>query len=186
MLAGTLTFAEPLLIFGMSSNDVAVSPESLSTYLTKTGKNLSSSSLFPSAANLYQWVNNSSSFRLLVICFATAPVSMCGVVFVWPHQYLFPILESGNMFLISLAAWSTVAVLKESVFNQESRKKQFSFHKFLNMFAVAEVALKSVNFLCCFAASTYPYALRSPCNSKIAPTQYMMQNLHHSGIPEWI
>ena len=33
---------EPLLIFRMSSNDVAISPESLSTYLTKAGKNLSS------------------------------------------------------------------------------------------------------------------------------------------------
>ena len=31
---------EPLLILGMSSNDVTISPESLSTYLTKTGKNL--------------------------------------------------------------------------------------------------------------------------------------------------
>ena len=29
---------ESLLIFGMSSNDVAISPESLSTCITKTGK----------------------------------------------------------------------------------------------------------------------------------------------------
>ena len=37
---------EPLLIFGISSNDAAISPESLSTCLTKTSKNLSSLLLF--------------------------------------------------------------------------------------------------------------------------------------------
>ena len=95
--------AEPLLIFGISSNDFAISPESLSTCLTKTGKNLSSSSLLPSVADPYQRVNSSSSFSSLVICFATAPVSIC-VVFVRPHRYLFTILESGNMFRNCLAA----------------------------------------------------------------------------------
>ena len=58
----------------------------------------------PSVAYPYQQVNNSSSFRLLVICFATAPLSIC-VVFLQPHQHLFFILESGNIFLNSLAAW---------------------------------------------------------------------------------
>ena len=72
---------EPLLIFGMSNNDVAISPESLSTYLTKTGKNWSCSLLVPSV-NLYQRVNKSTSFRSPVICFATAPVFSICVVFV--------------------------------------------------------------------------------------------------------
>ena len=62
---------EPLLIFGMSSNDVTISPESLSTRLTEMGKSLSSSSLLPSTANPCQGVNNSSSFRPVVIYFET-------------------------------------------------------------------------------------------------------------------
>ena len=62
---------EPQLIFGMPSNDVAISPESLSTYLTKTVKNLSSSSLL----YLHHW-------------FTTASVG-ARVVFVRPHRYLF-------------------------------------------------------------------------------------------------
>ena len=47
---------EPLLIFGISSNDAAISPESLSTQLTKTGKNLSSSyhSLRPLLIRTYE------------------------------------------------------------------------------------------------------------------------------------
>ena len=44
---------EPMLIFGMSSNDVAISHDSLSTCLTETGKSLSSSTLLPSDANPY-------------------------------------------------------------------------------------------------------------------------------------
>ena len=40
-----------LLIFGMSSNDVAVSAEPLSLYLNKMSKNLSSSSLVPSVVD---------------------------------------------------------------------------------------------------------------------------------------
>ena len=43
------------------------------------------------------------SFRLLVLCFAAAPVSK-SVVFVRPHRYLFTFLEFENMFLNSLAA----------------------------------------------------------------------------------
>ena len=38
--------AEPLLIFGMSSNDVAISPKSLSTCLTKTDKNFITASIY--------------------------------------------------------------------------------------------------------------------------------------------
>ena len=41
---------ELLLIFGISSNEVAISPGSRSTCLTKTGKKLSPSSLLPSVA----------------------------------------------------------------------------------------------------------------------------------------
>ena len=99
---------QPLLIFGMAcqvANDVTVSPESLSTCLTKTDKNLSSLLLLPSVADPYQRVNNSSSFRSLVTCPVpeTALVST-SAVFVQPHRYLFTILGSGNMFLNSLAA----------------------------------------------------------------------------------
>ena len=92
---------EPMLILSMSSNDVALGLESLSTCLT-AGKNLSPSSLLPSVANPYQPVSNSSSFRSLVIFFATAPVSTY-VVFVQSHRCLFNILESGSMFLNILA-----------------------------------------------------------------------------------
>ena len=95
-------------IFGMVSNDVAISPESLSIpLLTKTDKNLSSLPLLPSIANQYQLLNNNFYFRLLVICFATVLVSICGV-FVRPNWYLFTILEFGNMFQNSLAVWSGV------------------------------------------------------------------------------
>ena len=79
---------EPLLIFGMSSNDVVITPEYLSACLTETGKSLSSSSLLPSVANRYQGVNNSSSFRSLVICFETAPVNTSIFVHyirIWKH-----------------------------------------------------------------------------------------------------
>ena len=96
---------EPLLIFDISSNDLPISPESLSRCFSKTGKNLSFSSSLPSVANPYQRVNNSSSFRSLVICFATAPIRIC-VVFVWSHFYLFTTLKSGTIFLNSLAPWS--------------------------------------------------------------------------------
>ena len=101
------TFAVLLsqLIFGMSTNDIEISPESLSKRLTEKDKNLSSSPLLPSFAKPYQKVSNSSSFRLPVICFATGPASIC-VVFVRPHRYWFTISESANMFLNSLATWS--------------------------------------------------------------------------------
>ena len=92
---------EPLLILGMSSNDVKLGLESLSACLT-TGKNLSPLSLLLSVANTYQPVSNSSSFRSLVIFFATAPVSTC-VVFVQSHRCLFDILQPGSMFLNILA-----------------------------------------------------------------------------------
>ena len=141
---------ESLLIFGISVNDVAISPESLSIYFTKTSKNLSPLSLVPSAANLYKWLNNSSSFRSLVICFATAPVTI-RVIFVRPHRYLFTILNSENMFLNSLAAWS--AVLKGT--QPKPEKSSSAFTTFWFVFAVAELAPISVDFLYHWAASTY-------------------------------
>ena len=135
---------EPLLIFGMSSNDAAISPESWWTYLTKTGK-------------IYHLHITRSircfSFSSLVNCIATFSVRIC-VVFVRSHWYLYNILKSGNLFLNSLAA--KFAVLKrEVVLNQKTRKKQFSFQNFL-----AELATKSVNFLCPCTASTYPMSLK--------------------------
>ena len=100
---------EPLLIFGMSSEDFAVSPESSSTCVSKTGESLSLTSLLPSDANPYQSESTIAPFRSLVICFATAPITIC-VVFMWSHWYLFFILESGNMFLNSLAKWYAVLI----------------------------------------------------------------------------
>ena len=132
----------------------ATSPESLSTCFTKTGKNLSSSSLLPSVANPYWRIKNRSSCRLLVIYFATASVSIC-ITFEWPNQYLFTILESGNMFLNSLAAWS--AILKRRLCStREPEKGSSAFITFWSKFAVAELASKLLNFLCCCLASTYP------------------------------
>ena len=94
---------EPPSIFGMLSNEVTNIPESLSTCLTKMGKNLSPSLLLPSVANPCLRVNNSSYFRSLVICFATALVNIC-VVFMRSNWYFFTCLESGNMSLDSLTA----------------------------------------------------------------------------------
>ena len=113
-----------------------------------------SSSLVPSAAIPYQQVNNSSSFRSLVICFATAPVSIC-VNFMQPYWYLFTALESGNMSQNSLAAWS--AVLKGRLCStRKSEKSSSAFTTFWLKFTVAEIGPKSVSFLCRYAASTHP------------------------------
>ena len=182
-----------LLIFGMSSSDVAISPEYLATYLTKIGQNLSSSSLVLSVPNSYQQVNK-SSFRWPVICFATAPVSIY-VIFTQRHQYLFTILESVNMFLNSSAAWS--AVLK-IVFNQETRKKHFSFHNFVDL--SFQLLSLHQNWLIFFVVVQHPdilYALR--CVSvywyyfplhlhywNCFNTHCIIQNLHLSEISEWI
>ena len=88
-------------------------------------------------------VNNSSSFRSLVICFANDLVNIC-VVFVWPYRNLFTILESGNMMQNSLAAWSEV--LKGRLCSTRKPEKSSS---------VDELAPKLVSFPCCCAASTY-------------------------------
>ena len=149
------TFAVLLsqLIFGMSTNDIEISPESLSKRLTEKDKNLSSSPLLPSFAKPYQKVSNSSSFRLPVICFATGPASIC-VVFVRPHRYLFTISEFGNMFLNSLATWS--AVIKGKLF---SIKKTY-FGLSLQLLSLHK------DRLILFVAVQHPhipYALRCPC-----------------------
>ena len=107
-------------IFGMSSKEVTISPECLSTCVSKMSKSLSSTSLIPPVANLYQSELTIAPFRSLVICFAAAPVTIC-VVFVWPHWYLFFILESGNIFLNSLAAW--YGVLKGKLCSIRKPKK---------------------------------------------------------------
>ena len=134
----------------------------MSPYLIKTGKNLSTSSLLPFGANPYQRINNSSYFRLLVICYATAPVSIC-VVFVRPHRYLFTILESGNISLNSLAAWS--AVIKGMLRSvRKPEKNSSTFTTFWFKFAVAEIAPKSVNYFCrCIQHTHISYALRCSC-----------------------
>ena len=188
----------PLLIFGMSSNEVAINPESLSTCLTKMGRNLSSLLLLPSLANPYQRVNNSSSFRSLVICSATALVSI-SAIFVEPHRYLFIILESGNMFLNSLEAW--FAVLKGRLCS--SRKREISrnstFTTFWSKFVGAELSLRQ-NRLVFFDVVQHPqisYDLICPCvywyyfplnvqHRNHFHTPYIKQNLHLSGISEWI
>ena len=116
---------------------------------------LSSLSLFPSVANPNQRVSDSSSFRSLLSCFATTPVSIC-VVFVWPHQYLFTILQSGNVFLNTLAAW--FAVLKErlcSTWKPEKSSSAFTTFWFKFLGLVVELAPKPFNFLCRCAESTY-------------------------------
>ena len=80
--------------------------------------------------------STSSSFRSLVICFATAPVSIC-VVFVPPHRYLFTILGSGNMFLNTLVVWSTL--LKGRLFSTKKPEKiSLAFPTFWFKFVVAE------------------------------------------------
>ena len=149
------TFAVLLsqLIFGMSTNDIEISPESLSKRLTEKDKNLSSSPLLPSFANPYQKVSSSSSFRLPVICFATGPASIC-VVLVRPHRYWFTISESGNMFLNSLATWS--AVIKGKLC---SIKKTY-FGLSLQLLSLHK------DRLIIFVAVQHPhipYALRCPC-----------------------
>ena len=110
----------PLLIFGMSSNDVAINPEFLSIYVTKTDKHLSSSSLTPSVVNPYQRVNNSSFIRWLVIYFASAPVStccLCATTSVFVHYFRIwnYVPESFSSVICSTQ--------REVVFNQETRKK---------------------------------------------------------------
>ena len=113
----------------------------LSSCLTKTGENLSSLSLLPSAVDQYRCVNNSSSFRSLLICIATALV-IIHVDFMRPHWLT--ILESGNMFLRSSA--TRCGILKGRLCSTRKPEKSPS---------VAGIAPKFVNFLCCWAASTY-------------------------------
>ena len=64
---------------------------------------------------------------------------------------MFTILNSENMFLNSLAAWS--AVLKGT--QPKPEKSSSAFTTFWFAFAVAELAPISVNFLYRWAASTY-------------------------------
>ena len=111
------------------------------------GKNLLSSlSQLPSVVNTYQRVSNSFSFRLLVIYFANAPVSIC-VVFELPHQYFFIVLEFGNMILNSLAVRS--AVLKWRLYpTRKPEKSSSAFTTFWFKFAITKLAPKSVNFVC--------------------------------------
>ena len=142
------------------------------------GQKFITSSLLLSVANPYQGVNNSSSFRSLVICFETAAANIC-VIFVRPHRYLFTILESGKMFLNSLAAWSAV-VKGSSCSTRKPEKSSLAFTTFWSKFAVAELAPKLVNF---FVVAQYPHIpylwgvlvsidiiFSSICNTEIAST----------------
>ena len=114
-------------------------------------KKLSSSSQF---SNSYQQVNSSSSFRSLVIYFATAPISIC-VVFMRPHRCLLTILESENISWIfyqrDLQYQRQVVVWPKNQIKSSS-----AFTTFRSKFAAVKHAYKSVNFLCCSVASTYP------------------------------
>ena len=155
---------KPLLMFGMSSEEVAISSESLSTCVSKTGKSLSSTSLFPSVAYPYQSESTIAPFRSLVICFATAPVTIC-VVFVWPHWYLFFILESGNMFLNSLAAWYGVLKGKLCSIRQPKKAVQYSLLFGLGL----ELLNLDQNQLIFFVVMQHPniYDLRCLCLASI-------------------
>ena len=144
-----------------------MSPESLSTCLTKTGKNLSSSYCF------YLLVISTSEstitpFQVASNLLCNAPVRIC-VVFVRPHRYLFIILESGNMFLNSLTAWS--AVLKGRLgLTKKTEKSSSALTTFWSNFAVVDLSPKLVTFfvvvlhphiLICYPHITYP--LKCPC-----------------------
>ena len=124
------------------------------SWSTKMGTNWSSSSLLPSVANMYQRVNNSSSSRLLVVCFAAAPITIF-VVFLRAHRFFFTALEPGKMILNSLAASS--AIFKGRLYSSRKPKKNSSpFTTFWLKFAVAGLTLKLVNFLYYWATSAYP------------------------------
>ena len=138
---------------------------------------------------------------MLVICFATAPVRICAV-FVRPHRYLFIILESGNMFLNSLTAWS--AVLKGRLcLARKPEKSSSAFSSFWSKFAVVDLAPKLVTFFVVvlhpYILIPYPhitYRLKCPCvywshfllhvqQWNCFHTHYIKQNLHLCGISEW-
>ena len=107
-----------------------------------------------SVLNLYQYILlKRAKIYHLHHCFPTAPVSVC-VVFVRPHWHLFIILESGNMFLDSLAAWSTV-FKGRLCSTRKSEKTSSAFTTFWLKFAITNIAPKSVYFLYRCAASTY-------------------------------
>ena len=153
---------------------------------------LSSLSLFSSVANPNQRVSDSSSFRSLLSCFATTPVSIC-VVFVWPHQYLFTILQSGNVFLNTLAAW--FAVLKErlcSTWKPEKSSSAFTTFWFKFLGLVVELAPNHLIFFVvvqnlqiyplCFEVSLcfwYHFLLHGQYWNRFH-TQYITQSLHLS------
>ena len=66
------------------------------------------------------------------------------------------------------------------MFNQKTRKKLFSFHKFL-----VELAIKSVNFLCRCAASTYPICFKgflrlSSLLISFSPQYAVLKSLPHT------
>ena len=115
---------------------------------------------FITASNSYQWVNNSCSLRSLVNCFTTAPV--------------------------------------ELVFNQKIRKKavQLSLPFGLSLQSLSLHQNRLIFFIV-VQNPHVPCALRCPCvywyhfllnvhHWNCFHTQYIKQNLHVSGISEWI
>ena len=101
------------------------------------------------------------------------------------------------MSLNRLAVWS--AVLKGSLWSiRKPKKSSPAFTNFWSRFGVTGLGLKSVNFLCCYAASTnqcsevslscvywyyFPLHVQHWSHFHI---RYIKQSLHLSRIPEWI
>lgn len=111
------------------------------------------------------------------------------------HRYLFTILESGNMFLNSLPAWS--AVLKERLCSTRKPEERCSaFSTFWSNFAVVELHQIRLVFFVFVQHPHIPYAVRCPCvcwyhfllhlqHWNRFRTQFIKQNLHLSGIFEF-
>ena len=178
----------------MSSNDVAISPESLSTYLTITGKHLPFSLLVVYVANPSQRVSSSSSFRSPVTWFAIAPGSICCF-----HAATSVFVHYSKISKNVPEEFSSVIYMaqRELEFNWETRNKQFSFHNVLVKFAVTEHAPNLVNFFFVVQHSHIPHALR--CRYvfwyhfffrvqywNCFHIQHITQNLHFSGISQGI
>ena len=119
-----------------------------------------------------------------------------------PHRYLIIILESGNMFLNSLTAWSAVLKGRLSL-TRKPEKSSSAFTTFWSKFAAVDLAPKSVTF---FVVVLHPHILipyphiihplKCPCvcwyhfflhvqNLNCFHTQYIKKNLHFCAISEW-
>ena len=134
---------EPLLTFGIPSNDTPSNSDFFSICPIKMGRYLSFPSLLPSVT-IPCHVIDIISFRSLAVWLEIDSINML-LVFIRPFLYLLAIFESGNIAWNNLPAWSAVA-MRRLCSTKKPAKSSSDFVNFWSKLAVAVIALQLVNF----------------------------------------